>query len=372
MPLFDLAPKESAQSLFGRDREVAELARLVKARRWAVVLGPRMVGKTSLVKAVRNQLRRPGAYVNLWGVRGVQGLVEGLIGGLNESASLRARLVRGARRLDGFSAGPSGLALSAPRAPLKTAWDLLDLLGTEKQDCLVVLDEVQELSSNAGALLKLLGNVFNSRPNITFIFTGSRVGLSKTLLEPTTTSPLFGRAPVGVSLEAFDRSTSEQFLIRGAREAGLTVSPAEIDSALGGPLDGIPGWLTLFGNHMAVRRLTAARALAETVREGKKVAQADLAHFLSSHDVRIYWPALKAIAVGASWKSIRDYVSRSAGITTNDGTVLRILRALESSYIARPAEGQYVLVDPMVQSYVLEAGRPPLVRREPPRFRGLR
>jgi uncharacterized protein len=372
MPLFDLAPKESAQSLFGRDREVAELARLVKARRWAVVLGPRMVGKTSLVKAVRNQLRRPGAYVNLWGVRGVQGLVEGLIGGLNESASLRARLVRGARRLDGFSAGPSGLALSAPRAPLKTAWDLLDLLGTEKQDCLVVLDEVQELSSNAGALLKLLGNVFNSRPNITFIFTGSRVGLSRTLLEPTTTSPLFGRAPVGVSLEAFDRSTSQQFLIQGAREAGLTVSPAEIDSALGGPLDGIPGWLTLFGNHMAVRRLTAARALAETVREGKKVAEADLAHFLSSHDVRIYWPALKAIAVGASWKSIRDYVSRSAGITTNDGTVLRILRALESSYIARPAEGQYVLVDPMVQSYVLEAGRPPLVRRDPRRSRGLR
>lgn len=238
MALFDLAPKETTGSLFGRDLEAAELTRLVSARRWVVVLGPRMVGKTSLVKAVRHRLRRPGAYVNLWGVRSVQGLVEGLISGLNESASLRARLVRAARRVEGFSAGPSGLAVTAPKAPLKTAWDLLDLLGTERRDCLVVLDEVQELSSNAGALLKLLGNVFNTRPNITFVFTGSRVGLSRTLLEPTTASPLYGRAPIALSLGAFDRATSAQFLARGAQEMQLTLSEEDIGAALDGPLDG--------------------------------------------------------------------------------------------------------------------------------------
>lgn len=364
MALFDLAPKESASSLFGRDRELAELVRLVEARRWVVVLGPRMVGKTSLVKAARNRLRRPGAYVNLWGVRSVQGLVEGLISGLNESASVRARLVRAARRVEGFSAGPNGLAVTAPRAPLKTAWDLLDLLGTEKQDCLVVLDEVQELSANAGALLKLLGNVFNSRPNITFVFTGSRVGLSRTLLEPSTNSPLFGRAPIAVSLGTFDRHTSEEFLIRGAREAGLPLSASEMAPALDGPLDGTPGWLTLFGNHLAVRRLSGAQALAETVREGKKVAEADLAHFLTAHDVRIYWPALKAIALGASWKMIRDYVSRSTGSPANDGTILRIVRGLESSYIAHSADGVYIFLDPMVRAYVLSAGRPPRIPRD--------
>ena len=58
MALFDLGPKDSPEALFGRQREVAELTRLVRARRWVVVLGPRMVGKTSLVKAVRNRLNR--------------------------------------------------------------------------------------------------------------------------------------------------------------------------------------------------------------------------------------------------------------------------------------------------------------------------
>ncbi|MGA8275726.1 MAG: ATP-binding protein [Thermoplasmata archaeon] len=363
MALFDLAPKESEEALFGRDREVAELTRLVEARRWVVVLGPRMVGKTSLVKAVRNRLHVPGAYVNLWGVRTVQGLVEGLISGLNESASLRSRLTRAARRVEGFSAGPAGLAIAASRPPLKTAWDLLDLLGSEKRDCLVVLDEVQELSSNAGALLKLLGNVFNTRPNIVFIFTGSLAGISRTLLEPTTTSPLYGRAPISLSLEPFDRQTSSQFLTRGAREHGVKLSGEEIATALDGPLDGTPGWLTLFGNHVAVQRLSPARALSETIREGKKAAEAELAHFLETRDASLYWPALKAIAMGAGWATVREYMSRASGESVNDGKVQRVIRGLESNYLVRQTERTYVLVDPMVRAFVAGAGGPPRSRR---------
>ena len=363
MALFDLAPKESEDALFGRDREVAELTRLVEARRWVVVLGPRMVGKTSLVKAVRNGLGRPGAYVNLWGVRTVHGLVEGLISGLNESVSLRTRLARAARRVEGFSVGPSGLAVSSSRPPLKTAWDLLDLLGSEKRDCLVVLDEVQELSSNAGALLKLLGNVFNTRPNIGFVFTGSLAGVSRTLLEPSTASPLYGRAPLSISLAPFDRETSTQFLVRGAREQGVKLSDGEVANALNGPLDGTPGWLTLFGNHVAVQRLSPDRALAETIREGKKAAEAELAEFLVTRDPSLYWPALKAIATGAAWGVVREYMGRASGASVNDGTVLRVLRGLESSYLVRQTEGAYVLVDPMVRAFVLEAGGPPRTRQ---------
>jgi uncharacterized protein len=361
--LFDLAPKESPDSLFGRTRELAELSRLVEARRWVVVLGPRMVGKTSLVKAVRRRLRRPGAYVNLWGVRSVHGLVEGLIAGLNESATLRARLVRAAKRVEGFSAGPAGISVESRRPPLRTAWDLLDLLGSEKGDCLVVLDEVQELSSNSGALLKLLGNVFNSRPNIVFVFTGSLAGLSRTLLEPATTSPLYGRAPVSLDLGPFDRATSARFLAEGAKEAGVKLTSAEIDAALAGPLDGTPGWLTLFGNHVAVRRLAPARALSETIREGKKAAEAELGHFLASREASLYWPALKAIAAGASWSTIREFMGRATGDRVNDGTVQRVVRGLESSFLVRKAEDRYELVDPMVRTYVMEAARPPRPER---------
>jgi AAA+ ATPase superfamily predicted ATPase len=325
-----------------------------------------MVGKTSLVKAVRNKLRRPGAYVNLWGVRTVQGLVEGLVSGLNESATLRARLTRAARRVEGLSVGTGGFSINTSRPPLKTAWDLFGLLGSEKRDCVVVLDEVQELSSNAGALLKLLGNVFNTSPNIVFVFTGSLAGLSRTLLEPTTASPLYGRAPVPLPLGPFDRPTSAQFLERGAAELGAKLSPEDIDSALRGPLDGTPGWLTLYGNHVAVQRMSPEAALTETIAEGKKAASAQLLQFLSTREVSLYWPALKAIAIGAAWGTIREFMGRASQETVNDGKVLRVIRSLESNYLVRHSEGTYKLVDPMVQRFVLDARQPPGSSRNRP------
>jgi uncharacterized protein len=361
MSLFDLTPKDSPSNLFGRDAELQELSRLVAARRWVVVLGPRMVGKTSLVKAAQTRLRQPGAYVNLWGVKSVQGLIEGLIAGLNATASLRARITRSLHRVEGVTAGPGGLTVSAPRRPLKTAWELLDLIGTETKSCVIVLDEIQEMSANSGGLLKLLGNLFNTRSNICFVFTGSLVGLSRTLLEPTAASPLYGRAPVPLVLKAFDRPTAERFLSRGAEELGARLGRAEIEHAVAGPLDGTPGWLTLFGNHVAVRRMDPARALSATIAEGKKVAESEVAHFLFGRDPSLYWPALKAMALGSSWSAVRSAISSQTGRRINDATVARIVHSLEASYIAHKDEDLYALTDPMVRAYVSGAGRAPHV-----------
>lgn len=359
MSLFDLAPKETEQELFGRERELGELVRLARAHRWVVVLGPRMVGKTSLVKVARNRLDWPGAYVNLWGVRSIQGLVEGLVHALNESATLRARLARASRRIEGISVGPAGLAISAPRPPLKSAWTLLDLLSTAGRQCLIVLDEVQELSANSGALLRLLGNLFNSRTNLTFVFTGSLVGLTRTLLEPDSASPLYGRAPAALTLAPFDRTTSAAFLSRGAAEAGIELPPDWTNPVLDGPVDGTPGWLTLLGNHVSVGHASPTRALDETIREGKKWAETELALFLRAHDPRLYWPALRAISFGAGWAEVRRFIAASTGESVNDGKVLRVLRALEASYIVRRTEAGYELADPMIRAFVHEARRPP-------------
>jgi predicted AAA+ superfamily ATPase len=49
LPLFNLNPKEFPRELFGREKGLDELVRLVKARRWIAILGPRMIGKTSLI-----------------------------------------------------------------------------------------------------------------------------------------------------------------------------------------------------------------------------------------------------------------------------------------------------------------------------------
>ncbi len=58
--IFDLSPKESTSELFGREQEVGELVRLLEARNWVALLGPRMTGKTSLLKPPTPNWKRWG------------------------------------------------------------------------------------------------------------------------------------------------------------------------------------------------------------------------------------------------------------------------------------------------------------------------
>ncbi|MDE1838116.1 MAG: ATP-binding protein [Euryarchaeota archaeon] len=359
MSLFDLAPKETPSALFGRERELQELTRLIEARRWVAVLGPRMMGKTSLVRAAQRRLDRPGAYVNLWGVRSLQGVLEGLVRGFTQSRSLLSRLRSGLRRIDGISVGPAGVSVSTAARPAAAVWDVLDLVGSEKKDCLIVLDEVQELGSNSGALLRLLGNVFNSHPNVCFVFTGPMFGVIRSLLHPAITSPLYGRSPVPVELGPFDRTTAEAFLRKGTEEAGTSLTREEVATALDGPLDGTPGWLTLLGNHLTVRHLDFDRAFQTTLEEGKQVAKDEIGHFLLARDPRLYWPALKVVAQGAGWAEVRDAIGARQEARINNATVQRVLGSLVADQLVVKEGSTYRVRDPMVRAYVAGASRPP-------------
>ncbi len=359
MALFDLGPKESRKGLFGRDRELAELVRLVNAGRWAVVLGPRMVGKTSLVKAAADSVDRPSIYVNLWGARGTLGFVNAFVHGLNASRPVLARVREALRRVEGVSIGPGGLSVAAPHRPLRTVWDLLDLIGSQAETSLIVFDEIQEVAAASGTLLRLLGNVFNSHPKVVFLFTGSRFGLVRTLLDPTENSPLFGRPPASLQLHPFASPTSVEFLERGLREFRLRLPRAALEQVVERSLDGLPGWLTLFGNQVAVQRLEVAAAERSTVAEGKKVVRGELVHFFEGRDRRMYWDALRTMALGASWSEVRHSLSQRRGAPVNDNTVRNVLRTLLDAGLATQRDERYVLPDPMVRAFVLGAARPP-------------
>lgn len=176
MPLFSLNPKESPRELFGREREMKELISLVRERRWTAILGPRMVGKTSIIKASNKRLEGMNVrtiYVNLWGVKGVNGLLNALAHGINEDRNIWNKIKDFAKRIEGISFGPGGITISISRKPVTTLLDLFSALGRQSEDYVIELDEAQELSAISGHLLKLLARIFNTYPNIIFIFTGS-------------------------------------------------------------------------------------------------------------------------------------------------------------------------------------------------------
>lgn len=359
MPLFDLTPKDTGRALYGRAAELEALVRLIENGRWAALLGPRMVGKTSLSKAATAQVRRPTVYVNLWGARGTQGLLNALLHGINSSRPLVNRLRGALRRVEGVTVGGAGLTLSPRPRPLRTVADLVNLLGQEAGRSVVILDEVQELANVSGALLKMLANVFNTHPKVVFVFTGSYFGLLRTLLDPPDDSPLVGRAPARIELGPFDKETSVGFLEHGFREYGVRVDRESIARVVNRSLDGIPGWLTLYGNNVAVQKMSGDAAERATVREGKTVARSELAHFLEPREPEAYWAALRQMTSPSSWTEVRDAIRARRGAFVNDNSAAKVVQALRGANLIEEAYHRYGIRDPMVRAFVRETAHPP-------------
>ena len=351
--LFDLNPKKSPKELFGREEELGELLRLIKARRWVALLGPRMVGKTSLVKAANTKLGHEAVYVNLWGVRSTQGLLNALVNGLNSSKSLSQRIRDGMQRIEGLSLGPGGVSVAAPKKPMKTMWDLLNVIGRLKGNHVIELDEVQELAVISGQLNKMLGNIFNTSPNIVFVFTGSVFGLMKTLIEPGSSSPLYGRPPAKFYLRPFDGKKSIDFLQKGFEEYHVRVAADATAKVVEERLDGIPGWLTLYGNNVAVRKLPPDKAMDETVAEGLKIVRDELNHFLKERARQAYLPALKAASTTARWSEVKGAMAARRGSPVNDGTVAKVLDGLKAAMLIDEREGVYRVNDPILRTLLL-------------------
>jgi uncharacterized protein len=353
MSLFDLKPKESPKELFGREKELSDLIRLTQAKRWVALKGPRMVGKTSLLKAVAPTLMRQNikvVYVNLWGAKGTDDFLRALSRALNEEKSIINKIKNMA--IEGATIGSNGISITLSKKPMTTIWDLLDALGKQKEHYVIELDEVQELVAISGRLLRILANLFNTHSNITFVFTGSMFGLMRTLLEPNSTSPLYGRSPAIIEVHPFDEESSKKFLEKGFSECKIEVANARLNDVVD-RLDGIPGWLTLYGNKVCVQRLPHERAMEETVSEASQIVADELEHFFRNRDRSAYIAALKQAVKPSSWTEIKTAVSFAKGTMVNDATVDRIIKNLKAGMLLREVEGRYWVGDPMLRSFVL-------------------
>lgn len=357
--LFDLTPKDSPKALFGREKEIAELVRLIEAGRWVTVLGPRMVGKTSLIKAARACLDRQTVYVNLWGARGVQGLLNALVQSINSSMSLSQKIRDSASRIEGLAIGASGLSVTIPRRPLTTLWNLLDLLGRQEEKLVIELDEVQELYDVSGQLLKVLANIFNTHPRVVFVFSGSMFGLIRTLLNPDSSrSPMYGRPPVELYLQRFDKIQVEGFLKQGFREYNIKPPSNLISQEVESKLDGTPGWLTLYGNNIAVGKLSPEEALKKTVEQGLKVVREELEHFLDGRERKLYVAALSTMTSPARWSDVKASVEARRGTPVSDSTIQSVLRSLEDGLLIDHKDRVYQIADPIMRTLLLSGSSP--------------
>ncbi len=319
--LFSLRPKESLKELYNRNEEYKELSRLTNSGLWVAVLGKRMTGKTSLIKTFAKE--NNGIYINLLGAKGIEDLAKSL---LTES-------------------GPKLEEVTVNLKFLQIKWSMvLEEAFQNVKDKIIVLDEVQEISSPQ--LLKILKSVWDKYSGIRVIFSGSYVGVLRRLLEPTPTSPLYGRKPATITLKPFSREMSKNFLISGFQEYPQTrIGEDEVEEVVE-MLNGYVGWLTYYGNFRCERKLSHKEALEETLKEGSKIMLSELNNFLKNRKRELYIKVLRTVRTGARWSEIKRELNINSKVL-ND-----ILKNLTSAMIVEEDEGYYWIEDPITKEAI--------------------
>lgn len=84
------------------------------------------------------------------------------------------------------------------------------------------------------------------------------------------------------------------FLRAGFKEFGLRIEERFLEEVVE-RLDGIPGWLTLYGNLVAIQKLEHERALQQAIYEGQKIVREELEHFLEKRDREAYLTVLGTV-----------------------------------------------------------------------------
>ncbi|GAB6945590.1 ATP-binding protein [Vulcanisaeta sp. JCM 14467] len=369
--LFDLKPKERLEELYDFRDEIDRLMTCYRDGRMALILGLRRMGKSSLLRSFLNGYGIPHILIDArrivvnegrMNIRGFMNeLSQALTEFLRRRSGIRDRLLDVLRNIDGVSIGTSPLSVSISwrrgRTVLTALLDAVNRIAEGLGEKVVLaIDEVQELRALGLNIPMLLAYIYDNLGSIVAILTGSQVGMVyDTLRLDDPKSPLYGRAVVEVRLRRLSEEESMDFLRRGFEQYGIHVDDGVLRSAVN-RLDGIIGWLTLFGwNYVHGNRDldsiidTAARQEVEELRSFITKSRAEAR----------YRAILRFVAEGLRrWSEIKRAVEAEEGITVDSHNFTDLLTHLVKMGILEKQGDTYRVADPVMEYAIRKYLRP--------------
>jgi len=372
---FDLAPKEKRDDLYDFVDPYARLVELLKMpvqrNPLIVVKGVRRAGKTSLIKTALNELGLSYLYIN--GKRFAdmpaitkKNLLKELERGLNETVEREKRtekfleVLRGVEWLKVDSKPP--FIHFEWRRPSREM-DIPDLIYSfqrlsrqSKRRFVLVLDEAQEFKRLADYKLQnLMSDIYDHRHEIQMIVSGSQIGLLHDFLEIyDPKGALYGRGKAEIVVQRLSKDLATDFLRQGFKQAGIRSDQTTIDRAVD-ELDGVIGWLTLYGHNMMAGAKTGGSSkeiLAQTIEEGSKLEAQELEHFLKTREParRRYVAILKAAAKlrKASWSDLRTNLIAAEKKRVSNKIFSALLENLVKANFLDKKEDTYFVPDPLL------------------------
>jgi len=361
---FDVNPKERKEDLFNREKELKSIIEALNLReRLIVVYGIRRIGKTSVIRVSLRDF--PHVLLDIRQLYFSENivtmplLVKYVLEGFRARMKTSEKLYLGLRdvmsRIRGLRIGEVGIEIEpSAKISLTDIFSKVDEWCEEKGERFVfAFDEAQYLRFSNIRYDGIIAWAVDNLRNLSFLLSGSEVGVLKEFLridEPS--SPLYGRYMREVYVDRFTDEESRKFLYAGFRELGMEPDSSEIEDTLKA-LDGVVGWLTLYGYIRAVRKFPHEDALAKVFEEGSRLVMEELDKVISPSRKR-YLAIMKAVAHGSnSWSDIKAYVTVKTG-PIPDSRLNELIKNLVRYGYLEKEDDKYRIPDPVVKRAVMQ------------------
>lgn len=339
---FETEPKSDKKNIFNYNREYGEVKKaILRGEKIIAIVGVRRVGKTSLLNVFYNEAKG----LKLWlDGRIVNEPKRDIFAAIYETAKEGKPKIFG--RIESLNVSAFGVGFGI-KPGSESPNEIERKIRSSGQVC-VFIDEAQRMKRKD--LADVLSYFYDRFPKVSFVISGSEIGLVEEILgESDAEHPLYGREITKVVMSRLGRDRAVEYLTEGFGQLKLKISPEEIENAVG-ELDGLIGWLTLYGYERGVKGNTDA--LNKTRQSAARIAATELVHFLKKAKNRGLYLAILRGANGISWDELRALAGKETGKRLNPNLFNFALEKLVIHSFIEKKDQKYHLSDPLLAKAV--------------------
>jgi len=356
---FDPLPKRNRSDLFDREGELAQFSNALTYSSLIVILGLRRTGKTSFMNVALSESESPHIILDMRGLSynpSQAELVRKMESAFNRINRKWFSMIGSAiKRVKGVSILGNSISLDWSKDGVDLA-GLFDEVNSwaEANDkrFLVAFDEIQLIRGEKN-IPRLFAHIFDYCQNVCLVVTGSEMGLLFNFLGfENPGSPLYGRHYTEIKMRNFEHDESEEFLSTGFNQVGIAPQRDVIEYAIEN-LDGVVGWLTLFGTRCRDRNEMSKEVVDDVVVEGGKLARAEALKIVQ-YSAR-YAVVLNYLAKTkkSTWSQIKSILEVHENRRLPNPTISDILNKLVKTGLVEK-DGGYSIPDRLLERGILE------------------
>lgn len=339
---FSTKPRGELEELYDREKEIKQVEGIIRRGDWLSIMGPRMVGKTSLAKVVLSVFEDEGwdtLYVDLTGVNTAKDLFATLYAQVPKKISDKLKDV-----IQALDINIKGIKVTFTHKSKTTKAINYLLTNLPKKKMIIVLDEFQELRTGVNEIKNTFHRLMMEGKNLVFIFTGSSIGLMKAFQEPKGDEPLAGRPPAEVVLQPWTETLVKDYLRAGLKGSAVPVVEEELADVVA-RLGTLTGWLNYYGRGRADGRSHDA-SLRRAEADARDMAKRELGKAIGGNAWRK--KALKMMALES------QYNEMLAETGVSNRTLSKFLDRMERMYLIEKNGRNYSIADKMYRSAIRE------------------